>query len=401
LLGAVGVGTRRENPNNFGIIPVRFNRTGTGSVETLVLMDGIPRGLMVRSNSKHFLTFIDIPPGADSLTVSASGADNLQSDNLELELYRLEFDDAFTNVPFARNPNAVGDPIASGTGGDGNGPSVTVDGETLVPGRWYVIIRNHRGTPAGVEILADIGFSDGPMNFQRGLWQSASRSSTRQGFDFNTTGTFRALLWYTFGNDGNSEWYLSAAEPNGNVWVAVLRRFTNDGLRQQWTPVGHVSVTTLGADDLVFSWVLFGHEGSERMRPSVAPGCPMVEGTEQSYTGIFSRSPAGVGGASVLVNTTAQAQVHYVYDGKGIGRWIQGSAGSPILREIPLQQFTGFCTVCTVVPVTKDIVGLVTRDFTDEDNVVWNLDYMFIPPLEGSVNRTDNAAKLTVPVACP
>ncbi len=40
-IGAVGIGTRRETPNNIGIIPVTFTKTAVVEPETLVLMNGI------------------------------------------------------------------------------------------------------------------------------------------------------------------------------------------------------------------------------------------------------------------------------------------------------------------------------------------------------------------------
>ena len=39
LVGAIGIGTSRETPNNVGIIPFVFNKTAIESPETLVLMN--------------------------------------------------------------------------------------------------------------------------------------------------------------------------------------------------------------------------------------------------------------------------------------------------------------------------------------------------------------------------
>jgi len=402
LIGAVGIGTNRETPNNIGIIPVRFTKTAVAAPSTLVLMNGVSRGVTVNGGGEHKLTFIDIPPGASSLTVTAVGDGAVQSENLEIELYRMNFDAAFGNIPFASTPNTSGSPLASASGSNGNGPSVTVNGASLTPGRWYAVIKNNRGFHAAVEIRADVQFNGGPFALRAGLWQPAARASN-QGFDFNTTGNARAFLWYTYGDDGQPGWYLaSGAEPEGNIWVAELLRFTNDGLQQQFTPVGHVSVTTLSEDDSIFSFVLFGEEGSERMRPSAAARCPTVNNSKQSYTGIWSRAAAGVGGASALVLDTSQAFVHYIYDATGSPRWMIATVDpqSSSATNLRLFQYRGYCAVCADTGVEIDDVGQFTRNFSSQSSVNWRLNYSLLAPLNGTINRSDNAGKLTAPLAC-
>ncbi|NOR40936.1 MAG: S8 family serine peptidase, partial [Gammaproteobacteria bacterium] len=156
LFGAVGIGTDRDNPNNLGIIPVNFTKTAVAEPETLVLMNGISRGLTLNASATHDRSFIDIPPGVDTLSISANGADSTQSENLTIELYRQDFDDAFANAPFVVAPDTSGSPLASATGTSSAGPVVSVSGSTLLPGRWFAVVKNNRGQHAAVEIKADL-----------------------------------------------------------------------------------------------------------------------------------------------------------------------------------------------------------------------------------------------------
>ena len=405
LIGAVGIGTRRETPNDIGIIPVSFSSPGIADPETLVLMDGVNRGLTVESGGTHDRIYFDIPPGTESFTIStsATGADSGQNAALALELYRVDFDDAFTNAPFVTAPDMSGGPLASATGSGDTGPTLTSAGINAVPGRWFAVLKNSSNAHASVEIRTDLDFSGTPIPLRAGLWQASSREDLSQGYDYSSSGGYRAFLWYTYDDDGKPAWYLaSAPEPVGNVWVAELLRFTNDGLLQQSTPVGHVSVTLLAEDDSIFSFVLFGKNGSDRERPSLPQICPEVDGTERSYNGLWSRTADGVGGATVVVNKTSQAFVHYIYDDSGKPVWLIGapepqSSTSP---EAGLLQFNGFCAVCAEKAITVDTVGLFTREITDENSMSWNLDYVLQSPLSGSVDRTDDTIKLTAPVAC-
>ena len=403
LMGAVGIGTHRDTPNNIGIVPVSFTKTGVADPETLVLMNGISRGLTLSSNGVHDHSYIDVPPDTESLTVSASGADGLQSENLTIELYREDFDGAFINAPFVASPDTSGSPLASATGSNSNGPTVTVSGSTLVPGRWFAVLKNNRGEHAAVDIQADLSFTGDQFPLRAGLWEASSRPNIAQGFDFSSTGSYRAFLWYTYDEDGEPAWYIAAApEPEGNVWVANLLRVTNDGRHQQSAPVGHVSVTSLAEEDSIFSFVLFGDEGSDRVFPSLPLGCPTIDESESSYSGLWSTNPVGLGGATVVVNGTSQAFIHYIFDGLGRPVWLIGSPSpqSPTEQEMSLSQLGGFCAVCSADAITSKSVGMFSREFATEDAQSWNLDYVLQSPLSGSVDRTDETEKLTVRQDC-
>jgi len=406
LMGAVGIGTSRDNPNNMGIIPVNFTKTGVPNPETLVLMNGVRRGLSISGNGSHDRIVVDIPPATESFTIStsATGAHGEQNTTLQMELYRTDFGDAFTDAPFAATPDTSGDPIATATGTSDNGPSLTISGSEAVAGRWYVVLKNASGADADIGIRADMVFSGAAFPLRAGLWQPVSRPGISQGYDYASTGDYRAFLWYTYDEEGRPAWYLAAGpEPQGNVWVAELLRYTNDGTIQQETAVGYVSVTTLAEQDSVFSFVLFGEDGSDRLVPTSPPECPTVNDVEMSYTGLWSREAVGVGGTSVLVNVGTQGYLHYIYDDRGRPVWLLGANVNdslPNIQEMSLLQYDGYCAVCSGTEPTTKEVGLFTGDYADELNATWNLNYVLEAPLSGSVDRTDETMKLTVPLVC-
>ena len=240
LVGAVGVGTDRANPNNLGIIPVRFNRTFIKAPTTLALMDGRSQHLALRANNSHDRVFIDVPDSATSLTVSASGGDGTESDALTIELKRVGFDAAFAEAPEV--PAAPeGGAIVSASGANGEGPSVTVSGSSLEAGRWYVVLSNGSGAEISASVQADVEFAGGQSAVSPGLWEPESRPGINQGFDY-ALGAARAILWYTYDEAGLPAWYLASdLEPDGDIWVANVLRYTNDGAEQQPTVVGQVA----------------------------------------------------------------------------------------------------------------------------------------------------------------
>ena len=221
-LGAAGIGTDRDRPNNIGIIPVHFNRTGIAAPATLPLMDGTRHHLALAAAAVHDRIFIDVPAGASSLTVAVNGATETQNNNLKLELSRLDFDESLDDPPFATA--AKNAPVAAtATGSDGNGPSLTISGGMLEPGRWYAVLSNLIGIPFAIDIRADVEFSGAPIPLHPGLWEPSSRPDLGQGYEYNFGGSSRALIWYTYSETGQPVWFI-ADNPavDGNIWTADL-----------------------------------------------------------------------------------------------------------------------------------------------------------------------------------
>ncbi len=403
MFGAVAIGTDRNNPGNIGVVPVKFTRTAVEAPHTTVLMNGLSRTLALGAGQTHDRVFVDVPPGASGLTITSSGADGQQSDNLEIGLYRMDFDNAFGASPFAAPADTGAGPVASASGASGNGPTLTVGSGQLQPGRWYVVVKNNGAAAATVTLKADIAFSGQPIALHGGLWQPSIRTDLHQGYDFNTTGAARGFLWYSYDENGQPEWYLaSGPEPDGNTWVAELFRYTNDGSEQHGVHAGYVSITTVAENDEIFSFLLFGKNGSDRMEPSSLLTCPTVDNVKRKYTGLWSRAAPGIGGASTLVNDFAQAYVHYIYDAQGNPRWMTASSGLqlPASGDMSLLQFTGYCAVCADTGTSHETVGTLNVVFADEANLTWTLDYALHSPLSGSIQRTNDAVKLTAPLAC-
>jgi subtilisin family serine protease len=403
-LGAVGIGTQRDKPNNIGVIPVRLSRAGIAAPATFPLMDGRTHRLALAAGGTHNGLFIDVPPGADSLTVTATGLGNQGSDDTLLKLVRMDFDDALANPPFAADPSGAA--VVTSTSGDGPDPAeATVSGGQLQPGRWYALLTNQANSPRAFEVEANVTFTGDPIDVRRGLWEPNSRPGLGQGYEYHGSGGSGALLWYTYDNDGQPTWYIAGSPlGDGNIWVSDLYRVTNDGAEQQLAPVGAVSVTNLAADDQLFSFTLFGESGTDRFQPLTFATCPQINGQgAASYTGLWYRGVDGLGGASVVVNDVTQAQIHYLFDDHGYPRWLFAQDlvhPAPTLSTLPLLQFHGYCAVCDSADVDSQEVGTAVRTFTDESHGSWTLDYMFDSPLSGSVDRTDSIVKLTERIDC-
>ncbi|MEJ8568541.1 S8 family serine peptidase [Elongatibacter sediminis] len=400
VLGAIGIGTRRDVPNNIGVIPVRFNRTGIATPQTLPLFAGETQRFALAGNAQHDRIFIDIPPGVTALDVSAQGRNSSQSDALSLELFRQDFGTALDNPPFDENPGGLA-AAGSANGSGGNGPQVSLNG-TVTPGRYFVRVSNGSGSPAAVSLLASVSSSTSTLTPHRGLWDFDR--GIAQGAEWNAVGDFRFAVWYAYDKAGQPTWYIaSGPEQVGNIWVADLLRVTNDGSEQQEKRVGRLAMTFLADNEVIMAYSVLGAAGFDPMHPNGPNTCPDIGGLK-SYTGHWYRGVSGLGGSTVLVYASAQAQVHYLFDAVGVPRWVLAADDgnqSATAEVIPMLQFEGFCATCAPTAVDFDTMGTVTRTFGTQTSGSWTLDIGLLPPLSQTVNRTDSIEKLSDTLACP
>lgn len=396
LWGAVRIINDPSNPGQSVVVPVRMDRTAIDLPDARPLFDGQEAAFAMRTNSTAQFLFIDVPPGVTSLDVQAAGRTVAQNNALSIELVRQPFDNAFANAPGVTFPSGTA-PTASGSGSGGQGPRATINGGVNV-GRWFVVVRNNASSLASVRLTANLEHSGTPVDVFGGLWQPASRPGINQGFEYTPAGNNRALLWYTYDQDGSPMWYIaSAGATDNNTWTSDLFRFTNDGTNQAGTRVGTVGVTMLDAGDAIMSWTLFGVSGSDRAEP-LSRSCPESVSPVQSFTGLWYRGTDGLGGASIVANRTSQAHIHYLYDGNGQPRWVL-AAGSFADSILPMTQFSGFCPTCTG-NVTSQVVGSIGVSYADNATGEWDLDVDFVSPASGSIIRNDDIVRLSNTLSC-
>lgn len=398
--GAVGIGTHRESPNNLGVIPVKFNRNVVGATQTLPLMNGSSHKVALAGSGLHDRMFIDIPPGVTSMNVAAQGASSAQSNALKIELFRQDFSVALSSPPFAQLPAGLSS-IAVAAGSGGNGPGITIN-DSVTAGRYFVKLSNTSGTPVSATVTATATSAPSTLNPHRGLWDADRNIS--QGAEWNASGSFNFSVWYTYDDLGQPTWYIAAgAAVTGNIWTADLLRVTNDGGEQQEKIVGKLSITFLADNQLIYSYTVLGQSGFDTMHPNGPNTCPNISGGPKSYTGHWYRGVAGLGGSTVLVYNSAQAQVHYLYDNKGEPRWViaaDDNNQSATAQVIPMLQFKGFCAVCNPTAVSWDTIGTVSRTFTSQTAGKWTLKFNLDSPLAQNINRTDNIEKLSDTLSC-
>jgi subtilisin family serine protease len=399
LLGAVGIGSSRDQPNNLGVIPIRFNRSGIVSPQTFPLFNGETQGLALAANSAHERIFVDIPPGTSSFTVQAAGATGTQSNGLRMEVYRQDFGPAMDSQPFASLPGGLTS-IVSASGGSNQGPSITLNNNPT-PGRYFIRLANVVANPAAVSISANVQTTKAGITPFKGLYRFERYNY--QGGEYNSIGAFHYVLWYSYDQDGEPTFYNgSGPAPTGNIWVTDLLRYTNDGAEQQAQIVGKLSLTFISDNEVIYSYSLLGIVGSDTTVPLSPNTCPTISGSKKSYHGTWGKQQVGLGGGTVSMFNNSQSHIHYLFDGRGNPKFLlaaDASNNSSDKNSMSILHYRAYCATCTEVPAEITEVGTYTRSFSSETTGSWTLDYTAFSPAQ-VVNRTDQVVKISDKVQC-
>lgn len=338
-----------------GLFPVRIDRTTDAAPATL--LGSAPLTLRLAPATDHDRIFFDVPAGATQLRVIGNSGGNI-----DLHVSRA----LATPSPDVGAAPAVGAEQGGVSAGPTGVESVTVDGAALVPGRWFVRVRNRDPVPALATVQTFIA-AQAPV-VRPGSYFNPGRSG--HGTFLYPAADQRTGLWYTYFQDRSPTWYyLQAPQPGATgIWSSELYRAAWDGDSRELVDVGRVVLTPVAADVFTWSYEIDGEAGSETFS-ALGRGCPTLDGdvVDASSTW-FDPDHAGTG-YSVQYFPDYEFYAAFVYDTLGVPRFIiseRTSFGSAD-ELIDLEQLRGFCPLCerTGDP-ERDTIGVFGRGFSSD-----------------------------------
>lgn len=346
------VRVKADAATDAGIFPVLLTRSAN-DLPTVQLNSGQSTSLSLPAGGAQDRTFIDVPAGASRLIVATTASANI-------DLY-LAF------VPSPTGPGIAPAParnlaVRSATTASGN-ESITVLPPTLVSGRWYVTPVNTSGGPALFSVVATI---DGTAPTVRpGSYFNAARGG--HGLFVYPAADQRVGLWYTYLQDGSPTWYyLQGTAPAANgLWSPTLYRSSWTGTTNKLTAIGKATMTPTGPDAFTFSYTLDGETGVEPLT-ALGRGCPTLSGSPLNVSSHWFNPASSGSGYSVQMFPTYEFHASFVYDGRGVPRFLlaerNGFGGAS--ATLTLEQLKGFCPLCTRTGnPTRFGVGSYTRLF--------------------------------------
>ncbi|GGA87975.1 hypothetical protein GCM10011521_28010 [Arenimonas soli] len=357
--------------------PVRIDRTQDQPGPGLVLLDGRASSRAIGAGMADEQLFIDLPQGVSSLQLSIQGGPV----------------DVYLAQAAPDNGSALIAPAPARGQARHVFPGVAFDtinlGEAdLAPGRWYVTLVNTSGETRQVDVSATHQAQAAEM--PRGSFFNPDRSG--HGLFLYPAGSSVAGLWYTYFQDGTPTWYYLQGTGPGTTgqWRSPLYRAAWNGSSNELTVVGHASAT-LTEGGLIFSYRLDGETGSEAFQP-LGQGCPTLAGNElDASSHWFDPARAGTG-YSVQMFPDYEFYAAFVYDGRGVPRFLTSEAPSFLGADatMPLEQLAGFCPLCerNGAPARTDI-GTLRRRFDATGLVQMQLDAIYGGGVPGTWTGND------------
>jgi hypothetical protein len=341
-------------------------------------------------------TFIDVPPGATSLTFDTAFVAGATS-AVTFSAIRTDFPAALASAAIAAAPNAT---PASGWTIDAVTQSRHVS-MPATPGRWYLTAQYANSVATSVTINANLAYGTGAPVLTPGNYFDPQRSG--HGIFLSRAGGQQVVDWYTYLEDGTPTWYVAqnlAPAANAGVWTSTLYRASWDGSMATPTPVGDVTLTALSSDHAMFSWHLYGASGSEAFELLAAPACVNAGGNVDLNGEWFPPAQGGIG-FDALVIPSQQFDAFYLYDATGNPVWVVGGVGPlAATSTVPMLQSTGFCPMCDYRALTTQAAGTLDVTYANGASGQISAAITLNAPLSGAWNINQPIARLTGSSAC-
>lgn len=376
----------RTGPStDLGWIPVRIGRA-PGDPVARALVSGRDLELWMAPGDVHERLYIDVPPGAQLLTVTASAGSGAYT----LYVSRLDT----PTQPAVQAAPPIGEAVDSDTTA-AEFKSIAV--QAPAAGRWYVTPTFNGPSVHAVTLRATVVAA--APDVRSGSYFNPDRSGHGMFIYPAAGGAVWTGLWYHFFEDGSPTWYyLEAAAPGANgIWSSGIYRSAWDGDSNYLTRVGQATLTPSGPDEFTWSWTLDGRSGSEPLA-ALGRGCPTVDSIERDSSSTwFDPATAGSGYSVQLFPNGYEFNAAFVYDGHGRPRFLVAELPVPgaAVTTYDLEQLTGFCPLCarTGAPA-REPIGTYTRTYAGGRLTRIEVDAIYADGIPGAWTGDDTVQPL-------
>ena len=372
--------------NAVAIVPVRVV---PGNVVSTPRRLGLER-IYLRPGRRYDGLFIDVPPGARSLSVEGF-FEGRTADDMEAQT-RLVFAGPVPGGPYVAPPP---DAVTVGVGGRIDYPT---------PGRYFYSLENTGDIPAKVRVSASIGYpADARTKLVPGSYYNVSRPG--HGVFVYPAGADGALLWYTYRDDGTPTWYYAQGPRTAGVpWVWPLYRAAWDGVTRHLAPVGRIALTPrTKSGGISYTWDIDGETGSEALKPWLR-GCGSLDGAPLDVNGHWF-DPARPGyGFSAQTHPDYEFIAGFLFDARGEPRFLaaeRGGAFDAAASPVPLYQLKGFAPLAPWTSPVRTEVGVLGRIYSGAGIEHIGVEAAFADGVPGSWSSSAPVQQLGTPVGCP
>ena len=377
-----------------GYVPLRIVRTPGNEDVNDVLEPTSARQRVIEPGEALPRLFVDVS-GNGTLDVTTS----LAAGNTSVDVYVARADEP----PSSSSAVVDAAPVASAQWTISSAVPTLSKSIPVVAGRYYIVATNTGGAEAQIALQTQLALTTAVAPTDVGSYYNPQRSG--HGIFVGRAGGQQAVYWYTYLEDGTPAWYVMQAAAPGDgssVWAQPLFRVTWDGGKVNApVRVGDAILTPTDANDLAFSWRMFGLSGSEHFVRLTGTACVSLNGSQTGLTGQWYAPTQSGYGMDVVTQPNLQFDAFYLYDVLGQPRWLVGSASvfTPT-TTLTVEQVSGFCPSCAYVKTTTQPAGTLTTTFASASNGSYSTNINLVAPVSGSWNINQPTVRLTGSATC-
>ncbi len=214
-----------------------------------------------------------------------------------------------------------------------------------------------------------------------GLWFNPD--SNGRGFDIEVFGNRLSAIWYTFDENGQPVWYLSAGVLNGFTYEAALKltRLSAQGVFET-EDVGSLRLEFSSERSASMNWTIGGLSGGESLQWIEFD----VEPAADDFTGIWGREDGPGWGVTLVTEGKRSVAIAYIYDLAGQPRWVISDpvqGGSLLEFSMKVAFNNTLCPGCEGNLDTRfESAGAMSMMFSEYSQ--WSSAIQFPAPLNGS-----------------
>ena len=343
-----------EGSERIGGFLVRLDAQAAQSVP-VALVPGKVREVALATGEGFSGAFIEVPHAATRLRARVRSSQDVD----------LVLSPVLSGDPATSRVIEVPDPALAPHQSTGPGGVHTLDIAVPAPGRWFLGLRHGSGSTGTAKAEIEVEVEGAASHVRPGSYFNSARSG--HGLFLYPAGNQLAGLWYTYLEDGSPTWYYLqgvAPGPDG-IWAGDLYRSSWLGDRNALVKIGQAQVAPRGTDQFQFSYQVDGIAGSEPMA-SLGRGCPRLGSTSvDASSQWFDPRFAGTG-YSVQLWPDYEFYAAFVYDERGVARFLTAEAGSFLGAQglVEVEQLAnGPCPSCDNVQLPDRVAvgGLLRR----------------------------------------
>lgn len=405
--GIIAVGADSESVGKTAIVPVKLTANNPTSDKLYSLNNEVAE---FNYTEGQVLSDMYVDTGIGATKIVLSGYEipyNVNIYQLPLEFDPLNIKPDLTGLSPDFSALSSGSIVGVTPPGFIDVQTVEFNMSDFEPSRWYIEVapsfpNNYLAGYFAIRAKVQYSVED-LIQPNQSLWYNPARSGW--GLDLIQAQSVQAVTWYRYNQDGTKPTWMQSVGSitNQNQWRGDLKNYVWNGSKTKQQLFGSISMVYTSESEGVVSISMPDKTYSESIVSLYSPAndCPEINDAEQlDITGLWYLPEQSGFGNTVLATEANEFTVFYFYDDLGLPTWVIGDRELDDSKTLMKQTSNGFCPDCEFSEISKQVVGTIVNQYTNDSTGSTTADIQLLTPMSGNWHSTGNSKKLNTNFGC-